>query len=247
MNRPHRLPAVFLRGMLMGAADVVPGVSGGTIAFITGIYERLIGALASFNGATVKQLLAGQYKSFWSAIDGSFLLVLFSGILLSVFSLASFIDAALNSVPHLVWSLFLGLVLASALYLVRKLTDHRFWQLVPLGAGLLTALAISLAPPLANPAASAWLLLPAGALGICAMVLPGISGSFILLLLGMYQPLLTAVKTFDLVSLGYFALGCVLGLLSFVHLLKWLLNRYHDTTITVLTGFLLGALPIKGG
>ena len=217
MIRDHSLPAVFLRGILMGAADVVPGVSGGTIAFITGIYERLIGALASFNAETVKLVLSGRLKAFWSAIDGTFLLTLFCGILLSIFSLASFIDAALNTVPHLVWSLFLGLVLASALHLVRKLTSHQYWQLIPLTVGLLFALWISLTPPLATPATSSWLLLPAGALSICAMVLPGISGSFILLLLGMYQPLLIAVKTLDMESLSFFAVGCALGLLSFVH------------------------------
>ncbi|PIE43822.1 MAG: DUF368 domain-containing protein [Gammaproteobacteria bacterium] len=225
----------------MGAADIVPGVSGGTIAFISGIYERLLAALSSFAGPALTHLAQGRFKAFWSAVDASFLCVLFSGILLSIFSLSSTISYLLANWPHLVWAFFLGLVLASVWHVaktIRQWSVNRFLAL-SVGAGIayfLTAAQLSqLAPEPEN-------IFLAGFIAISAMILPGISGSFILLILGLYQHVLGAIKSLDMVTIGVFASGCVLGLLVMAKFLTWAFRKYHDLTMALLTGFLIGAL-----
>lgn len=233
--------SLFLKGMAMGAADVVPGVSGGTIAFITGIYEELVNALKSADWEALKMLFSGKFQAAWLHINGSFLLVLFSGILTSIFSMANLVSWLLEQHPKILWAYFFGLILASVVMLAQQVNLRKWPHFVALlvGAGLAFELtrmtAISISP-------SGWVIAACGALAICAMILPGISGSFILLLLGMYEPILTAVKSFDLQTLSLFALGCATGLMSFSRLLSWLLNRYHQLTLAVLTGFIVGSL-----
>lgn len=233
--------SLFLKGMAMGAADVVPGVSGGTIAFITGIYEELVNALKSVDLEALNMLFSGKFQAAWLHINGSFLLVLFSGILTSIFSMANLVSWLLEEHPKILWAYFFGLVLASVVMLAQQVDLRKWGYFIALlvGAGLAFELtrmtAVSISP-------SGWIITACGALAICAMILPGISGSFILLLLGMYEPILTAVKSFDLHTLLLFALGCVIGLISFSRLLAWLLNSYHQLTLAVLIGFILGSL-----
>jgi len=232
---------LFLKGMAMGAADVVPGVSGGTIALVAGIYDRLINAIKSVGLDTLKALKNGGIAAAWRQIDGNFLLVLLAGILSSVVLLASLIHHLLDTQPILVWSFFFGLVLASALYVGTQIPswqkNHWFWLVV----GTACAAWISSMAP-TSIAVTPLSLFGAGALAICAMILPGISGSFILLMIGMYTPVIAAIKGLDFANLGIFAGGCVVGILAFSRVLSWLLSRYHHAMLALLTGFMLGAL-----
>lgn len=229
-----------IKGLAMGAADVVPGVSGGTLAFILGIYERLLAAISSVNIAAVKLLMQGRFKSLWQHIDGTFLLCLFSGILLSVFSLANVISYLLEHRPVPLWAFFNGLILASLPVLLRSVSWSAL-RLVLLLIGVVFAVAVGmLAPVQMEPAA--YMFFIAGAIAICAMILPGISGSFILLIFGMYGPVMLAVTQMQLGILVLFASGCLVGLLSFSRLLNWLLKHYHDATLALLTGVVIGAL-----
>lgn len=227
----------------MGAADIVPGVSGGTIAFITGIYERLITALQSISLPAVRQVLKGDIKGAWHTIDGTFLLSVFGGILLSVFSLVKLISYLLENEQVLLWSFFFGLILASALVIGQKIKQWTVGTLVALVIGIGVALWITLATPAQTPD-GLWFIFLSGAIAICAMILPGISGSFILLLLRKYEYIVSAVKELDLSILLVFMLGCVVGLLSFARLLSWMFKRFHDLTIALLTGFMLGSLNL---
>ncbi len=234
---------LFLKGMAMGAADIVPGVSGGTVAFITGIYEELIDSLRSLTPAALLVWYRQGFLAFWRHINGSFLLTLFSGVILSLVSLAKAVTYCLEHHPLLVWGFFFGLVLASSLYIARKLPLRQpgIWVALLIGAAI--ALAISVARPVQLPG-EWWMAFGAGAIAICAMILPGISGSFLLLLMGMYAFILRSLTEFDLLIIGSFVAGCVLGLLLFSHFLSWLLHRYHDVTLALLTGFLFGSLNI---
>ena len=236
-----RAAAIFLRGLAMGAADIVPGVSGGTVAFITGIYPRLLGSLRSFDLAWLASLRAGDVGAAWRHVDGGFLVCLLAGILCSVFSLARLISWLLQSFPEPLWALFFGLILASALLLYRQVEEHRRRERVLFCLGLLVALSISMAPGASFPQGASGVFL-AGFIAICAMILPGISGSFILVLLGMYAAVLGAVKQLDLWFLMVFALGAGCGLLCFSRLLFWLLSRFRSQTVSLLTGFLFGSL-----
>ncbi len=232
---------IFLKGMGMGAADVVPGVSGGTIAFITGIYEELINSIKSVNPATLRVLLKGDIAGWWKAINGTFLVSLFGGILLSVLSLVKVLSWLLTNYEVLVWSFFFGLIVASAFIVARKV---RQWTAPPIAAllvGAAIALYISLATPAQTPD-GLWFIFLSGAIAICAMILPGISGSFILLLLRKYAFILEAARDLDIKVLLVFMAGCVAGLLSFARLLSWMFKRFHDLTIALLTGFMLGSL-----
>lgn len=230
----------LIKGLAMGAADVVPGVSGGTLAFILGVYERLLAAISAVNITAVKLLLRGRLKAFWQHIDGTFLLCLFSGILLSIFSLANVISYLLIHRPVPLWAFFNGLILASLPVLLRSVS----WTMVRgllLLLGVLFAVVVgSLAPVQLEPAPYIFFL--AGAIAICAMILPGISGSFILLILGMYAPVMLAVTELQFGILALFASGCLIGLLSFSRFLNWLLKHYHDATLALLTGVVVGAL-----
>lgn len=231
----------FFRGMAMGAADIVPGVSGGTIALLTGIYSRLVHAIKSIGIDTLKTWQKRGIAAAWQQIDGSFLLVLLSGMATSILLLAQIIHYCLEQFPIFVWSLFFGLVLASAIYIMRPIKWYRPQYLFLCFVGIVVAASISvMTPTQVNP--SAIIIIGSGAVAICAMILPGISGSFILLLLGMYSVIIAAVKALELSTLALFAVGCIVGIMMFSRVLAWLLDRFHDATMMLLSGFMLGAL-----
>jgi putative membrane protein len=234
---------LFCKGIVMGAADVVPGVSGGTIAFITGIYQRLLDALKTCHPVTLKILFQQGFTAFWAAIDGRFLLTLFAGVVLSILSLARLIHFALDAYPIAVWSFFFGLVLASIVYLIRQVTQWRWQELIAIVAGTIVAVTISLLRPAQLPD-TWWMMMLSGFIAICAMILPGISGSFILLLMGMYRVFIDALNTLDIVLLASFGVGCIAGLIIFSHILSFLLRHYASIMLAILTGFLLGSLNV---
>lgn len=227
--------------MGMGAADVVPGVSGGTIAFITEIYEELVNSIKSIGVGALKKLWERGIFSFWKHINGNFLVAVFLGILISVFSLANLLEHLLRSYPIMVWSFFFGLILASAIYVSRKITGWNIKRILGTLAGIVVAYMITILTPAQTPEAS-WFIFLSGALAICAMILPGISGAFILLLLGKYQYVISAVGNLNISVIAILAVGAVVGLISFSKLLSWLLRKFHDLTIAVLAGFMIGSL-----
>lgn len=234
---------LFGKGIAMGAADVVPGVSGGTIAFITGIYDELLGSLKKCGPSALLVLSKEGPKALWQHINGTFLLTLFAGVLTSIFSLAQLITWLLQAYPIQIWSFFFGLVLVSAWHMGQQI--YREWSMpsiITLLVGTVLAWLISAGVPLAAHDIGLLTFFFAGALAICAMILPGISGSFILLLLGFYGPVIEAVKSFNLPVLAIFAAGCVIGLLSFSHLLSWLLEKARVPTMAFLIGLMLGSL-----
>ena len=241
MSKFQELPGLVLRGMAMGAADVVPGVSGGTIAFITGIYGRLLEALRSATPATLKVLKEQGLAACWKKIDGTFLLCVFGGVLISVMTLAHLISYLLAEYPELIWSFFFGLILVSGGHMLRQVRHWSVGSLVLFVSGVVIAWLIGgLTPASLTP--TPVMLFFAGSIAICAMILPGISGSFILLLMGLYASVLEAVRSLDLVTLAVFGSGCVLGLLTFSHVLSWLLRRHRDLALALLTGLMIGAL-----
>ncbi len=226
----------------MGAADVVPGVSGGTIAFISGIYEELLDSISSVNLAALKTLKDKGFKCFWEAINGSFLAALFLGVGISVASLAKLIAYLLDEHAILLWSFFFGLVLASVLYVAKQITKWSVLNVLLLIIGAFLAFYITtLTPVTSNEIAPLYLFL-CGALAICAMILPGISGSFILVLLGAYRHVLDSVHERDLKSIAIIGAGALVGILTFSRLLKWLFTHYKNATLAVLTGFIVGSL-----
>lgn len=231
---------LFAKGIAMGAADVVPGVSGGTIAFVSGIYDELLKSIASIPEALLL-LLRGRVAQAWETANATFLLVLFAGILTSVFSLARLITWLLEQHPIPIWSFFFGLILVSTHLVAREIGNWNWTRLLALLAGAAFAWWITVAAPMhwgSDPLS----LFFAGAIAICAMILPGISGSFLLVLMGLYAVILGAVKSLDLGVLAVFAAGCVVGILSFARLLSWLLSRLRDLTLAFLTGLMLGSL-----
>lgn len=227
----------------MGAADIVPGVSGGTMAFITGIYQRLINAITAFDVTLIRCVFARRWEEVFRRTDAAFLATLLLGIAISVFSLARLITFLLETQPLVLWSFFFGLILASALVLLRHVSRWSVSAVVGLSLGVLFAAGIGLSPAFALPVAS-WSFFVAGFFAICAMILPGISGSFILVLLGMYPVVLEAIETLDFVSLALFAAGAGFGLLVFSRLLSYLLREHHSPTLATLTGFLFGSLLV---
>lgn len=233
---------VGLKGMAMGAADVVPGVSGGTIAFIAGIYEELLGSISNVNLELLKTLKTEGIKAAWKHVNGSFLLSLLTGIFISILSLAKTISWLLENQPILLWSFFFGLVLASVFYIVKQITKWDFFTVLILLIGAFGAYFITTLNPLVNEDSSLMFMFLAGAIAIIAMILPGISGSFILVLLGAYKPILTAVTERDFKIVAAVGLGAVIGLLSFSRVLKWLFAHYKNYTLAVLTGFIIGSL-----
>ncbi|MFT6758581.1 MAG: putative membrane protein [Chitinophagales bacterium] len=232
---------VFLRGMAMGAADVVPGVSGGTIALITGIYDRLINAISSADVELLGYLRNVELAKAWQHVDGKFLSILMAGIVTSIAMLASLIVSALATYPLLIWSFFFGLIFASAIFLMRQIKPWGIENLILLLIGVAIAVAVVFIKP-AESGGESWYLFAAGAIAICATILPGISGGFILVLLGAYTPVLIAVKEFDIVALASLIAGASSGLLCFSKVLSWLLTRFHNRVMALLTGFLFGSL-----
>lgn len=236
----HYLPVTF-KGILMGAADVIPGVSGGTIAFITGIYETLITSLKSINSHALKKLSRLEFRSFWETINGSFLLSLLVGILFSIVTLSGTIMFLLEHHTLLVLAFFFGLIAASAVTIARRIESHSISVYTAGLAGAVSAFLITSLSPVTTPEAE-WFIFLSGALAICAMILPGISGSFILLLLGKYSFILGSIKELNLPVIVIFCAGCITGLLGFVRILSKLLQRYHDPTMMFLAGIMIGSL-----
>ncbi len=234
-------PGIFLRGVAMGAADVVPGVSGGTVAFITGIYERLLTAVGSFDLNAAAFLLRRDVKSFRRHIDGGFLFFLGLGIAASVLTLSRGVLYLLESVPQLLWAFFFGLIVASALVVGKSVSRWRPRVVTAGGFGLCLGYIVTVAVPAETPEAL-WFVFLAGALAICAMILPGISGSFILVLLSKYAFVFTAIRDFNLPVIVVFGTGAAVGLLAFARVLKALLARFRDSVIAGLTGVMVGSL-----
>lgn len=232
---------LFLKGMAMGAADVVPGVSGGTIAFITGIYEDFLGALASLTGDAPKQFFRGDLRGFWKTVNGPFLAVLFAGIFTSILSLAHLIEYLMTHHAVLLWSFFFGLVVGSVYLMLRTLKTWDIAVIIALLLGTGIAYYITIMPAATGSDSLGYLVL-CGAIAICAMVLPGISGSFILLLLGAYPTVIKAIADRNLAEIAAVGTGAIIGLLSFSKLLKWMFDRYTTVVTALLTGFLVGSL-----
>ncbi len=232
---------LFLKGMGMGAADVVPGVSGGTIAFITGIYTELIDSIKSIDTEAIKLLFSFKLKDFWKKINGNFLIVLVFGIGTSVITLAAILKNLLETQAVLVWSFFFGLVVASAIYVGKQVEKWSLGTVVSLLFGVAIAYYITIVTP-AETTDAWWFLILSGALAICAMILPGISGSFILLLLGKYEYILSAVSEFKFSVIALVGIGAIIGITSFSRLLSWLLHKYYSLTISLLAGFMIGSL-----
>ena len=233
---------IFLKGLAMGAADVVPGVSGGTIAFISGIYEELLDAINSININTLKILKNKGFKAAYRSINGNFLFALLLGIGISILSLAKLIKWLLENEPILLWSFFFGLVLASVFYVGKQIRNWNTLKILMLIIGTTLGYYITILPAMATHETPAWFLFISGALAICAMILPGISGSFILLLLGAYKPVIEALDQRDIKTLLIVGIGAIVGLLTFSRLLKWLFDKYKYVTLAVLTGFIAGSL-----
>lgn len=232
---------ITLKGIAMGAADVVPGVSGGTIAFISGIYEELISSINAVNFNTLKILRKEGFAAAWKSINGNFLLALVLGIAISVVSLVKLIKWLLENEPVLLWSFFFGLVLASILYVGKQIKRWDAATVLVLILGATIAYYVTTLPALATNDSNLYLVL-AGSLAICAMILPGISGAFILLLLGAYKPAVDAIESRDIKTIFFLAIGAIVGLLTFSRLLKWLFDHYRNLTLAALTGFIVGSL-----
>ncbi len=242
MNRTFKdYITLMLKGMGMGAADVVPGVSGGTIAFIVGIYDELINSIKSVNGQSLKLLFTGKIGAFWKAINGNFLCSILFGIGISVFSLAKLITWLLVAHPILVWAFFFGLVLASTWFVSKDIKRWRIGTIAMFIVGVAVAFYITVATPAQTPDNYAFIFL-CGAIAICAMILPGISGSFILVLLGKYMYIMEAVKEFKLGTLAVFAAGALIGITAFSRVLSYALAHFRNSTLALLTGFMLGSL-----
>ena len=233
---------VALKGFGMGAANVIPGVSGGTIALLTGIFSRIIGSLnALMEFTTWRQLLKGDFRGFWKRIDGRFLAALAAGVLVSVFSLARLMKYVLLHHPVQTWGFFFGMIAASA---VIMLLDVKGWRLSDVGwtlFGLALGVIVCTLSPTRTPD-DLWFVFLCGAIAICTMILPGMSGSFILLILGKYDYIMNAVGTFNWPVLAVFAAGCAVGILAFSKFLHWVLERYERQTLLVLVGFVIGSL-----
>lgn len=232
---------ITLKGMAMGAADVVPGVSGGTIAFISGIYEELISSINGIKPSLITILRKQGVKEFWKQVNGNFLGALFLGIFISVLSFSKVVGWLLDNEPVLLWAFFFGLVLASIFMVGKAIEKWNVSIIVILIGGAIAAYFIT-ELPINDTVDNLPYLFFSGALAVCAMILPGISGAFILVLLGSYKTIVTAVNNFDIKAIVVVGLGAILGLLSFARLLKWMFTNHRNTTLALLTGFIIGSL-----
>ncbi len=240
---------VAVKGACMGAADVIPGVSGGTIAFIMGIYDEFVGSLASINMEAVKLLFSGKFKEFWKHINGSFLLSLVIGIGCSVVLLAGAMQYLLEHQPIQTWAFFFGLIVASSLFIIRGIQGWGVREMIFIVFGVILGVVICTLTPTQTPD-GLWFIFLSGAIAICAMILPGISGSFILLILGKYQFIMGTISDLvaginigsNLLIIGIFGIGAVVGILAFSKFLHWLLARWQKETMIVLAGFIIGSL-----
>jgi putative membrane protein len=225
----------------MGGADVVPGVSGGTVAFITGIYEELIASLKSIDQQNVRLLFRFKLKEFWSAINGTFLFAVLAGVITSLLSLARVMTYFLQYYPIEIWSFFFGLILISSPLITREIKKWNAATIVAGLFGIASAYVITILSPAATPNAL-WFIFFCGVLAICAMILPGISGAFILLLLGKYEYMIRSLTSLDIIPILVFVAGCVVGLLSFSRFLSWILANYRFPALALLAGFMVGSL-----
>lgn len=241
MEKKRNYLLLILRGCAMGAADVVPGVSGGTIAFITGIYEELIDSIKGIDLQAVKLLLKLKFADFWKKVNGNFLLSVVLGIAISIFSLAKLMTWLLDHHPIYIWSFFFGLIIASSVLVAKEIKQWNIFTVIALIAGACAAYTITVMTPAETPN-TWWFIILSGAIAICAMILPGISGAFILLLLGKYSYILGAVSSLNIGVILLFIVGAIAGIISFSHLLSWLLKNYHTLTVSLLTGFMIGSL-----
>lgn len=241
MNKFSHYLSVTVKGVCMGAADVIPGVSGGTIAFLMGIYGELVDSIKSVNPHSLKLLFTGKLARFWKHINGNFLLSLILGILISVFSLAKLMKYLMENQPIQLWSFFFGLILASAVFILKGIDKWNIKNILSLAVGIVAAAFICFATPAETPN-HLWFIFLCGAIAICAMILPGISGSFILLLMGKYDFIMSAVAGLDIKILIIFGCGALIGIVLFSHFLSWLLKRFYMQTIALLAGFMIGSL-----
>ena len=233
---------VALKGFAMGAANVIPGVSGGTIALLTGIFNELIEALnAIMSVSTWKLLIKGQFKEFWETIHGTFLLWLAIGVVISVFSLAKLMEYVLAHHPVQTWAFFFGLIVVSAVFMLSDIKGWKGKEVAWLVLGIALGAFICLLSP-TETTSDMWFIAVCGAIAICTMILPGISGSFILVLLGKYEYIMKAVSDLNIPVLLVFAIGCVIGIVAFSKFLHWLIGKYEKQTLLVLIGFTIGAL-----
>ena len=241
MNRFNEKVLLFLKGMGMGSADIVPGVSGGSIALVTKIYEKLLESINSFDLDALKLLAKFDLIGFWKHVNASFLLPLFLGILTSIFSFSKAITFFIDNYPIPLWSFFCGLILISAIIILRDIRRWTIFAVILFPVGIVFAYFITELPMLSLPN-NLWFTFIAGAIAICAMILPGISGSFLLLILGKYEYVLMAVNNRDVLILVVFALGCITGLLLFSRVISWFLKNYHGVTLSFLSGFMIGSI-----
>ncbi|WP_100612550.1 DUF368 domain-containing protein [Confluentibacter lentus] len=232
---------ITLKGLAMGAADAIPGISGGTIAFISGIYEELISTISNIKPSLFKTLFKKGIAAFWKEANGNFVLALLSGIVISYISFMKLAKYLLEYHPILIWSFFFGLIVASIYFVGKQITKWDLPTIIALIIGAGIAFYISILPVMAANDSLLFLFF-AGAIAICAMILPGISGSFILIILGAYKTISDAIHDIDIKKLLIFIAGAVVGLLSFSHALKWLFKNYHNITLALLTGFIFGSL-----
>jgi putative membrane protein len=249
MKRHTAKIALALKGMAMGVAEVIPGVSGGTIAFITGIYEELLDTIKNVLGPEAWQAWRREgLAAAWAKANGNFLLFLLAGMALGVVSGVLGVVHLLENYPVLLWAFFFGLIVASAIYIGKQVGRWGLAEIAALILGAAAAYLITVTSP-AEGNTALWFVFLSGMIAISAMILPGISGSFILLLLGMYTYIIPTVKTAlktlspeSLLILGAFGLGCLLGLATFSRVLSWVFKHYHSPTLALLTGFMLGSL-----
>ena len=229
---------LFLKGLAMGAADILPGVSGGTIALITGIYEELVESIKNINIKLFRSLFKVCFKSFWKDLNGNFLLTIALGILSSVLLLSRFITYLLVNHEFKLWGFFFGLILFSGILILRQVKETTISYLI---IGIFIASLISLIGPTTTPE-NYFFIFFSGSIAICAMILPGISGSFILLLLSKYEFILNAINELKIDILLVFSIGCLFGLLLFSRFLSYLFHNYKDYVLSILAGFLFGSL-----
>ena len=238
-----------IKGACMGAADVIPGVSGGTIAFIMGIYDDFVGSIARIDKEAVKMLFKGQFKALWQHINGGFLLSLIIGILVSVVALAGIMQRLLDTHPIQTWAFFFGLIVASSIFILKGISGWRIREGIMLVLGVALGVVICTLSP-TQTSDDLWFIFLSGALAICAMILPGISGSFILLILGKYEYIMESISDLtkgidvadNLIIMGIFWSGAIVGILGFSKFLRWLLGKWHKETLIVLAGFIIGSL-----
>ena len=234
-------PDLYLKGVFMGIAEIIPGVSGGTIAFITGIYEELINSIKSINTNTLKLLITFKFSAFWRAVNGTFLITLIFGMLTSILVFSRFIVYLLDDHPFKIWGFFFGLIIASGILIFYQIQKIGIAVLLSFVIGLFIASYIALQAPSITPNTNFFIFL-SGAIAISAMILPGISGSFILVFLSKYEFILKALNSFDIAVISIFLAGCIVGLVTFSRVFSYLFKKYSDVVISVLIGFLGGSL-----